>query len=219
MNQQQETWRESDYAKQGSESQFDFMKNLPNLLRILGTAALLIAMYSFLVKGWQSGNDVFRYLLMLGHTGVLAAVGIASGHYLKESKGARLLLTLALVSVPANFAILGAFIFSQTAVVDVSHYPHYVAWSVDNLSTAIFTSGGALLALIPITLLGFTVLARSMSKQLSLLFLLSNAVLLLPIRDPHLVGLMVLGLTFISILFSHRASHENIAAKTHELLH
>lgn len=95
----------------------ELMKKLPSLLRILGTTALLVAMYSFLVKGWQSGGDVFRYLLMLGHTGAMAAIGLASGHWLKEGKGARLLLTLALVSVAANFAILGAFIYSQTAAV------------------------------------------------------------------------------------------------------
>lgn len=192
------------------------MMKLPNLLRILGAAALIIAMISFLAKGWQSGNDLFRYFLMLGNTGVLAILGIASGRWLKESKGARLLLTLALVSVPANFAILGAFIFSQTTTVDISQYPHYVAWTVDSLNTAILTSGGAMLILIPITLFGFTVLARSMSTKLSLLFLFSNAALLFPLRDPNLIGLLVLGLTTFTLIFSHKATDKHTAAKTLE---
>ncbi|MDY6798370.1 MAG: hypothetical protein SVX28_06430 [Pseudomonadota bacterium] len=216
MNEQHETWQDEPPAKAGGLSNFDMMHNLPALLRILGTAALLIAMYSFLVKGWQSGNDVFRYMLMLGHTGILAAVGIASGHWLKESKGARLLLTLALVSVPVNFAILGALIFSQSFGIDASHYPHYVAWSVDSLNTALFTSAGAMVLLIPVTLLGFTVLVRSLSRKLSVLFLLSNVVLLLPIRDPHLIGLFVLALTFISLVFNYRISQGNIATRTRE---
>jgi hypothetical protein len=194
----------------------DLMKKLPALLRLLGAGALLIAMYSFLVKGWQSGNDVFRYLMMLGHTGALAAIGMASGHYLKESKGARLLLSLALVSVPANFAILGAFIFSQAGGVDVAAYPRYVAWAVDSLNTALLTTGGALLVLVPVTLLGFTVLARSMSKKLSLLFLVSNAALLLPLRDPQLIGLVVLGLTAFVMLWSRKTAAGNVAAKTQE---
>ena len=192
------------------------MKKLPTLLRILGAGALVIAMYSFLVKGWQSGNDVFRYLLMLGHTGGLAAIGLASGHWLKESKGARLLLTLALVSVPVNFAILGAFIFSQTAVVDISEYPHYVAWAVESLNVALLTSGGAMLILVPVTLLGFTVLARSMSRKLSVLFLFSNAALLLPLRDPQIIAMLVLALIGFTVVFSRRAANNQSAAKTRE---
>jgi len=197
-------------------SEFDFMKKLPGLLRILGTGALLIAMYSFLIKGWDNGNDVFRYLLMLGHTGLLAAIGLASGHWLKESKGARLLLTLALVSIPANFAILGAFIFSQAGVIDLSHYPNYVAWSVDSMQTALLTSGGALVVLLPVTLIGFTVLARSMSKRLTFLFLLSNAALLIPLREPMIVGLVVLALAVMTIILARKSSQQNITAKTRE---
>lgn len=199
-----------------TSNDFTWMKKLPDLLRILGTGALLIAMYSFLIKGWDNGNDTFRYLLMLGHTGLLAAIGLASGHWLKESKGARLLLTLALVSVPANFAILGAFIFSQASGVDLSQYPNYIAWSVDSMQTALLTSGGALFILFPVTLLGFTVLARSMSKRLTLLFLLSNAILLLPVRDPIMVGLMVLALTVMTIILARKSSQQHIAAKTQE---
>ena len=113
MNAQKDPWTEEVPPSRPQKPDFDLMKNLPAILRILGAGAVLIAMYSFLVKGWDNGDDMFRYFLMLGHTGALAAIGLASGYWLKESKGARLLLTLALISVPANFAILGAFLFSQ----------------------------------------------------------------------------------------------------------
>ena len=195
---------------------FDMMKKLPALLRILGAAAVVIAMYSFLAKGWQNGNDVFRYLLMLGHSAAMAVIGLASGHWLKENKGARLLLILSLVSVPANFAILGAFVYSQTPGVDVSLYPHYVAWTVNSLQTALLTTGGAVLVLIPIIFIGFTVLARSMSRKLSLLFLFSNAALLLPLRDPQLIGLLALALTLCTVALSRRTAHNHSAAKTRE---
>ena len=214
MKTQQDPWIET-FARPGQQK-FDLMKNLPAILRILGAGAVLVAMYSFLVRGWDSGNDVFRYFMMLGHTGALAAIGLASGHWLKESKGARLLLTLSLVSIPANFAILGAFIFSQTTGIDVSTYPQYVAWSVGSLNSALVTSGVALLVLIPVTLLGFTVLARSMSRKLSILYLLSNAALLLPLRDPQLIALMVMVLAVIVIALSRKTSSHNTAAKTNE---
>ena len=216
MNIQHDTWSGETITRHVSIIDTDLVKKLPTLLRILGAAALIIAMYSFLAKGWQNGNDVLRYLLMLGHTGILAAVGLASGHWLKESKGARLLLTLALVSVPANFAILGAFIFSQAAAVDIGQYPHYVAWTVESLTTALLTSGGAMLILVPIILLGFTVLARGMSRNLSFLFLFSNAALLLPLRDPQLIGILVLLLTTFTIIFSRKTAHNSCAAKTQE---
>lgn len=194
----------------------ELMKKLPALLRVVGAAALLIAMYSFLAKGWQSGNDVFRYLMMLGHTGLLASIGLMSGHWFKESKGARLLLTLALVSVPANFAILGAFILSGTSPDVVSYYPQYLAWTVESLPIALYTGAGAMVILVPITLLGFTVLARSMSRRLSLLFLISNAALLLPLRDAHTIGLVVIILTVCTFMFSRKAAYKQSSAKTHE---
>jgi hypothetical protein len=194
----------------------ELMKRLPSLLRILGTTALLVAMYSFLVKGWHSGGDVFRYLLMLGHTGAMAAIGLASGHWLKEGKGARLLLTLALVSVAANFAILGAFIFSQTPAASAVYYPGYVAWSVGSLSTALIITGGAMVVLLPVVFLGFRVLSRSMSNKLAALYLMSNAALLIPLRDPHLVGYMVIGLSLFVLIISRNTARQNISAKTNE---
>jgi len=216
MNTQKDPWTEGAMPPDSQKPNFDVMKNLPAILRILGAGAVLIAMYSFLIRGWDNGDDMFRYFLLLGHTGALAAIGLASAYWLKESKGARLLLTLSLISVPANFAILGAFIFSQTAAIDFSAYPHYVAWTVGSLTSALLSNGIALLVLIPVTFLGFTVLARSMSVKLSVLFLLSNATLLLPLRDPQLVGFMVLALTFVVIYLSRKTASHNAAAKTNE---
>ncbi len=213
---QTQHWVEDVTPEQTTKDDARMTNQLPILLRLLGAAALLIAMYSFLVKGWQSGNDVFRYLLMLGHTGALAAIGLASGHWLKESKGARLLLTLALVSVPVNFAILGAFIYSQTPAIDVSHYPHYIAWTAGSLQNALLTSAGAMVVLVPITVLGFTVLARSLSKKLSWLFLLSNAILLLPLRDPQWIALVALALAGVTLFFTYKTAAEHTTAKTQE---
>lgn len=192
------------------------MQKLPAIMRVLGAGALIVAMYSFLARGWQSGNDVLRYLMMLGHTGLLAAIGLASGHFLKEGKGARLLISLALVSVPANFAILGAFIYSQTAMDATAYYPQYVAWMVDSLPIALMTTAGALAVLIPITRLGFSVLARSMSARLSWLFMLSNLALLIPLRSPQVIALLVAGLTVGVVWFSRRTSADQVSARTSE---
>lgn len=208
---------ENDTAAKGSTSRLT--EKLPALLRILGATALLFAMYSFLVRGWQEGSDMFRYLLLLGHTGMLTAIGLVSGSYLKESKGARLLLVLALASVPVNFAILGSFIYSQTVAIAAAHsgdFPDYVSWTVDSLNAALLTSAGALVVLIPVVFLGFIVLARQMAVKLSILFLLSNAAMLLPLRDPQMIGLMVLTLTIAVTMATRAFADKQIAAKTSE---
>lgn len=192
------------------------MSKLPSLLRVLGACAVVVALYSFVVRGWQNGNDVARYFMLLGHTGLLAALGLVSGHWLQEGKGARLLLSLALVSVPANFAILGAFIYSQTSAVEISRYPEYLAWSVDSLSTALISSGVALLVLIPAIWLGFAVLARNLSARLGLLFLISNLALLAPLRDPQGIALLVIALTLLVLGFGRYAVQHQVAAKTYE---
>ncbi|WP_156100022.1 hypothetical protein [Nitrosococcus oceani] len=63
------------------------------------------------------------------------------GHWLRENKGARLLLLLALVSVPVNFAILGAFIYSASHVSEVT-YPVFATWQAEGLmATPIFMCG------------------------------------------------------------------------------
>lgn len=198
------------------ENEASWMTRLPSFLRIFGASALLIAMYSFLIKGWDDGNDVYRYLLMLSHTGILAGIGLASGHWLKESKGARLLLTLSLISIPANFAILGAFIYSKTSVLEAAQYPSYVSWTIDSLQTAGLTTFGALLVLLPVTLLGFSTLARSLSKRLSVLFIISNLTLLIPTREPLIIGLITLALLVMLIFNIKKLAQQHIVAKTRE---
>lgn len=192
------------------------LQQLPKILRGIGAGALVVAMYSFLVQGWQSGNDVFRYLLMLGHTGALAAIGLASGHWLQESKSARLLTTLALISIPANFAILGALIYSQSGSLLVGDYPSYVAWTTDSLRTALVTTGFAFLVLIPTIFLGFSILARSVFRQLSILFLIVNAALLLPLRDPVWIGALATIIAVVNLYFCRVITQNDIVAKTRE---
>ena len=57
---------------------------LSEALRILGASVLLASMSVFLLQGWNEGNDVRRYLLLLTQTGLLTAAGFAMSHGLKE---------------------------------------------------------------------------------------------------------------------------------------
>ena len=147
-------------------------QRLPSILRGIGAIAILCSLYSFLMRGWEGSDDLMRFLMLLGHTGILAIIGLSSGYFLKEGKGARLLFKLALVSVVVNFSILGAFIYAEVASVSTSSYPTYLAWSLHSVPAAIFSTLGTLLILVPVIILGFRILSRGMSKQMSVLYLL-----------------------------------------------
>ena len=47
------------------------------VLRLLGAAIIVASMSVFLLQGWNEGNDIRRYLLLLSQTGLLAAAGFA----------------------------------------------------------------------------------------------------------------------------------------------
>ena len=118
--------------------------SLSRLLRVFGAAVLLASVSVFLLQGWQSGNDVNRYLLMLAHTVLLAGTGFASGHWIREMKGARLFLAMALVSVSVNFAILGGLVYSQTQWdTALGVYPDFATWRADAPSTTLAVAAGA----------------------------------------------------------------------------
>ncbi len=189
---------------------------LPLLLRGFGAIAVLFSLYSFLFRGWEGGSDLIRYCMLLGHTGLLALIALASGHYLQEGKGPRLLLMLALVSVPVNFAILGAFIFAGTNSLFPGGYPSFVTWSVGGLQTSLFLSGFATVILLPVVVLGFRTLARGMSGRMTTLFVISNFALLLPVRDPLWVTIMTSALGIYTLFISTKTMRQRTEVKTFE---
>jgi hypothetical protein len=201
-------------TRQELASNTPLMQRLPQLLRMAGATALLVAMYSFLVQGWQDGNDLLRYSMLLGHSLLLCGVGLASGHWLQEAKGARLLVTLALTSVPANFAILGAFVYSAFGPQTSLSHPDYALWQLDSQGATVTTVILAVAALIPVMLLGFRTLARVLSTRLSVMFMLSNAMLLIPLRDPEYMAALSLPLALLMLLNNEKTQQQSLAART-----
>ena len=108
---------------------------LSEALRMLGAAVLVASMSVFLLKGWDTGNDVGQYLLLLAQTGLLAAAGFAMSHGLRETRGARVFFGLALISICANFTILGAMVFSVLHWdIGLIEYPAYALWQIESLA-------------------------------------------------------------------------------------
>ena len=190
---------------------------LSEALRILGAGVILASMSVFLLQGWNDGNDIRRYLLLLTQTGLLAAAGFAMSHIVKETKGARLFFGLALVSIPANFTILGALLYSVFQWDGgLTAYPGYADWRIEDVASIGVTMGAAMLVLVPVTLFCFAIMARHSAKSLSVHFLALNALLLLPIRSSMLAGTIALVGVLYALYVMGKLTRENRALKTGE---
>lgn len=186
-------------------------------LRVLGATVLLASMSLFLLQSWDEGNDIRRYLMLLAQTGLLAAGGFALSHGLQEAKGARLFFGLALVSVPANFTILGALIYSLFQWDGaLTTYPAFATWQLQDAASIGVTIAGALLVLLPVTLFAFAIMARHSAKTLSLHFIAINALLLLPVRGSLFAGLLALFAVAYALAIVRKASNTNGALRTAE---
>ncbi len=171
---------------------------LSRLLHGLGALVIVAAFIMYLFQGWRDGDDLTRCLLLLIHTVVLTMAGFASGHVLREAKGARLFIALALAAVPVSFAFLGGVT-----------YPH-LTWdaprTLDAAATlwqpsldhtlafgpALMLTGAATAILAGAIWIGFLVMARRSAGALTGLYLLANAALLLPTRDDLVISAVLL---------------------------
>ena len=194
---------------------FDKLKEITSvseLLRLFGACAVIASMSLFLLNGWAEGNDISRYLKLLAQTGLLTLAGFAMSYALKENKGARLFFALALISVVANFTILGSLTYSlfqlDGGLID---YPSMVTWTVVNASSFWPVFIGAVIALMVLARFSFSVFARKIATPLSVTFLAMNALLLIPVRSSLLVSAIALaGLCISSIVVKKLAANEKI---------
>lgn len=198
--------RAAEAPLQGENPRVSFFTRLQNItslskvLRIFGACAVLASMSLFLLEGWAQGSDVQRYLKLLAQTGLLTVGGVACSYVLKEYKSARVFFALGLISVVANFTILGALIYSMMqwdgALLD---YPAALTWQTVNALTFWPTFAGASLLLAVISYFGYSIFARKFAAPLTFGFLGLNAVMLLPLRESLgiavLLGVSIFGAT------------------------
>jgi hypothetical protein len=209
--------RESRFSVEAIAHSIRNFATLSEALRVLGAVVLVASMSVFLLQGWSEGNDISRYLLLLAQTGLLAGAGFAMSHGLRESKGARIFFGLALVSIPANFTILGALLYSVFQWdAGLTTYPGYAHWQIGDAANVGLTLGGAMLVLVPVTMLCFAIMARRSMKPLSLHFLLLNALLLLPIRGSMAAGIIALLGVVYAVLVVGKLTGNDRSLKTGE---
>ncbi|MBL1142563.1 MAG: hypothetical protein HND53_11070 [Proteobacteria bacterium] len=179
---------------------------LSQVLRTVGAFSVVASMSIFLLQDWSNGSDLHRYYLLLSQSVLLAIGGFSMAFLLKENKGARVFFGLSLISIAANLTTLGALIFSYVQWGgELSNYPDIALWTVSSGTSVAIALSIAAIVLIPITIFGFKVMARQSAMPLTAAYLLSNSMLLLPVRDTLFVSLIagasiLLLLTFVSKL-------------------
>ncbi len=174
--------------------------SVSSIVRVVGVAAMVLAMGLFLLDGMGVVNDTQRFFTMLTLSGLLSAGGFSLAFILKEQRGARSFFGLALLSVPANFAVLGALFYSVFQFDAVSTaYPTVAHWKIANIASLGSAALVAAVVLIPITLIGVSIMGREGRAWLSGALLVSSSMLLLPIRDTSLIAPIVATIIFALI--------------------
>jgi hypothetical protein len=163
---------------------------LTKLLRAAGAVLLLSSAATFLLQRWNQGDDIWRYYLLLAQTLVLEVAAIVCGVRVRESRSARTLFALSLSMLPAHFGVLGGLVYSRfafdhSAVVLSRH----VLWVAPSPESALLTLAIALTVLAPTAYFALLSLVRAEAVRILGLLFAMNALLLIPIRNPSIVGL------------------------------
>jgi len=175
--------------------------SVSEVLRMLGACAVITSMSMFLFQGWSSGNDLSRYIKLLSQTGLLTVAGLMLSIVIKEQKGARLFFGLALVSIVANFTILGALVYSMIQLDSQQlQYPVMLTWQAVDPAQFWMICAGAILFMLVVARFGFAVYARNSSKLLTLGFIGLNAFLLLPVRSAMIISLLIIAVSMLTWL-------------------
>ena len=171
----------------------DKISRIGMALRYVGIAVLAAATGSFMFQRWGDMTHLARYLSFLVFTVGVCGAGLLCGLKIGENKGARTLLGVVVTLIPVHAAQLGAILFSRFGSPPRSpvSYPSALYWSVSSLSDALIAVGVGVATLVPMAFMAYSVLARSHARQLLMLGCGVSAALMIPTRDPMLVGVIM----------------------------
>ena len=207
--------------------------SVADAMRLVGAALLVTSLSRFLLSGVELDNDLQRFVLLLGQTALFTGAGFAVARLFDDARGARLLFAVALLSVPAGLAVLGAMLYSLapldpsvppvatfwptgTGALDGRDLPAFARWHVGSARETAIAAAAAALVLLPTTFFALAVLARGSAVRIGIASLLAGAFLLVPVRDPSWTGLLVLGSGLVAALALRGLPREDAALRTLE---
>ena len=166
---------------------------LTRTLRVAGALLVMASASTFMLQHWQDGNDLTRYAMLVGQSLLLAAAAYFVGLAVREGRSARTFLGLLLATVPVSFAVLGGLVYSQFHFEALAPLPHYASWIAPSKLSVLLAFAGTLVVLVPLTTASFMALARKEAKALTLVFVLANLLVLVPVREPIWVAVLAGG--------------------------
>lgn len=193
------------------------MTNFASLLRVCGALIMLVSMSTYLMQGWSHGNDISRYYMLLSQTFLLTIGGLGLSFLLKEHKGARVFFGLGLISITANMTTLGALIFSMTQWgSELAHYPTFAKWVAPEFDAMITALLATVAISAPVAWGSHKVLARRSAHLLSALFVFTNLLLLLPVRESIFVGAAALIAVILPMVLLGKRMSQDSTLRTPE---
>lgn len=179
------------------------LSRVGSIMRYIGVAIIMAATGTFLFQRWSDMSQMARYFSFLGFTGGLCVSALLCGLKIKENKGARTLFGVVLTLLPVHCAQLGAILYSQTSAryLNLRHtYPHFLHLSVPTLMDAIIVLVVGLVGLLPMAYMAYSVMARKRARSLMMIGCAMSGALLLPTRDPLLVGLLIATMSVVTLV-------------------
>ncbi len=205
-----------DNASSGVMELFRKYASVSDLLRYAGVISVAVAMGLFLIDGAALFTDLQRFLTMLGFTGALTAAGFMMSLVVKEQRGSRAFMMLSLLSVPVNFTVFGALLYSFVPLDGLAQsYPGFALWQAGPADVLTALAAG-LAVLLPVVWMGHTVLARTERNWLTPALLLSSAVLIVPVRQEIMVAVMAVATASALWWCVSRNNKDSLALKTIE---
>ncbi len=165
---------ESAPERAGADSGIGRKVGALQMLRFGGAVTLLVATGSFLFRDWELLHSVPFYVQLLVTTVLLSIAGLSCGAFLREAKGARTFLAIALYAVPLNFAALGGLVLAA----DVSGLGAPLL-----AGSTLLTLGVSALVLSGVAWVGLRALARPHARSLWFALLAGSLLLLAPFRE------------------------------------
>lgn len=190
--------------------------DVATLMRMAGALTVIAAMSAFLMQDWSGGTDMERYYMLLAQTALLALGGFGLSFMMKENKGARVFFGLGLLSITANMATLGALVFSVTQWGgELANYPSYALWKADPAALGLAIAAGVVVSA-PVAWFSYMVMSRRSAPVLAGLFLFANLLMVLPVRESVMAGLIaVLGIA-VPLLVLRLRFKDDISLRTPE---
>jgi len=167
---------------------------LPALLRVLGVILIVAAGTTFLLQSWQGMNHLFRFLGSAGFATLLLGSGVFLGVKVREGRGARTFIFLALFSIPILAAQLGGMIYSifGVGVSDIVPLPDLLNWQSTSpfelgVTLLIGSATGLVIAYIALS----SILKSKVNHGVGIL-LVANLILLIPGRSDLVVAISLI---------------------------